>query len=230
MLHEITAILSKSDFRIKALIGAGLITLVSLEWLLHTWQASAMRKGVETSIESVNYVPREILDLNDAPAETTDSEELTNRPLFNKGRKTFVEAAEVPEVNNEVQSLELDEWNLVGIYLKNNQQHALFTNKNIPKKHLKLLLNDSIGSWKLTEIASNQVIFEQRQEQRILALRKAKSGSASASTVNPSASQTVKKSLDAKPVPPQSNPAVDATAEEFVAPNIPEPENNNENE
>ncbi|NBV76195.1 MAG: hypothetical protein EBR59_09630 [Methylococcaceae bacterium] len=74
------------------------------------------------------------------------------------------------------------------------------------------------------------MIFEQRQEQRILALRKAKSGSASASTVNPSASQTVKKSLEAKPVPPQSNPAVDATAEEFVAPNIPEPENNNENE
>ena len=230
MLYEITAILSKSEYRIKMFICAGLIAFVSLEWFIHAWQSASMRTRVETPANAVTYNAREIIAFDQELSEVTDAEDLINRPLFNKTRKVFVAEAETPEVQNVAQNLELDEWALVGTYLKNDEKHALFNNKNIPKKHLKLLLNDTIGSWSLSEITANKVVFEQNQEQRVLELRKAKSGSASAAHIPPHTRNAPKKNDQAKQSLPAPSQAVDATSENFVAPNISEPENNNETE
>jgi hypothetical protein len=129
-------------------------------------------------------------------AVNTNLNELVDRPLFIEGRKPIVETP--VDDQKPLETGQIDEWMLIGIFNKNQQSMALFTKKDEAKKFMKIPIQQNISGWLLKEIQSDRVILQQADQQKMIMLRKPRS-------------VTVKPPLPGKPAghPPKSGkPAV----------------------
>ncbi|WP_027159021.1 hypothetical protein [Methylobacter luteus] len=151
-----------------------LLLIITAEWLY----AKHARKQLQKAITSVETQPYKVdglpsLALTKQPEEKyTD---LVTRPLFIKGRRP-VETVDIEEAAA-VGGSGTFEWQLTGVYTKDEQLSALFSRERAPateKKYLKITEGDDISGWTLAEIHKDKVILKQGSHQKELMLRKPK--------------------------------------------------------
>jgi hypothetical protein len=105
-------------------------------------------------------------------------QDLVTRPLFITGRRPVKETLSGVNLANAV-AVKFD-WVLIGVYTSDQQLHALLVRTalmpNVPSKqnYRRLLVGADLDGWKLTEIGTDKVIFNQEGMEKILPLRKAK--------------------------------------------------------
>lgn len=137
--------------------------------------------------------------------------ELVERPLFIEGRKPIAET--VAENVQPVETGQIDDWLLIGVYNKDKRAIALFSKKNEAKKYLKIGNEQMISGWMLKEIKPDRVLLQQADQQKSVLLRKPRPESAAPIPGKPAAQPP------AKPVRPARPP---------VQPNNINPENAND--
>ncbi len=113
------------------------------------------------------------VELTKQPEESYD--QIVNRPLFIKGRKPVdepkPEAAQVPVVPV------VFDWELNGVYTKNDSLSALFSRAKtkVPKdNYRKVTVGGDLDGWKLTEIQNDRAVLMQGGNKKEVLLRKAK--------------------------------------------------------
>lgn len=109
------------------------------------------------------------IDTLDSSAETYS--ELVERPLFIQGRKPIVEANPADKAQA-VETGQIDDWLLIGVFNKDHRQMALFAKKNEAKKYLKLGSEQTISGWQIKEIKSDRVVLLQGGQEKSVLLRK----------------------------------------------------------
>ena len=182
-----------------------------VEWTLgrmssdHLQQALAQPQA--TDFQADDLPELEMLEL------AMDS--VIERPLFIEGRKPIVEAVQNSS-QPAVDTGQIDEWPLIGIYTKGKQTMALFRKQNEARKYSKLTEQQMIAGWQLQQIQSDHVVLMQNGQSKKVMLRKPRAQIKSAA---PSAPK------NKPPVPPQPatmQPAAPKTNNE------PSPETNND--
>ncbi len=104
------------------------------------------------------------------PSADADAE-MVDRPLFIEGRKPLAEVDLTAKAQN-VETSQIEDWVLNGVYNKDKSQFALFAKKNEAKKYQKISVGQQISGWLLKEIQPDRVILEQAGQQKSLMLRK----------------------------------------------------------
>lgn len=128
----------------------------------HT-QLISQNSSAEPEAENIPSFPA-LISVN------TDFNELVERPLFIEGRKPIVETP--VDDSKPLESGQIDDWLLIGIFEKNKQPMALFTKKDEAKKFMKIGSQQNISGWLLKEIQSDRVILQQADQQKMVLLRK----------------------------------------------------------
>ena len=158
---------------IKILLATCLVLVVILlaEWTYANYSNKELLSSMD-NIEQQPYVDDKLpeIDLSMIPIE--HYAEMIARPLFIQGRKPVVEDQnEVVEVL--LDTGDIDDWVLVGIYSINKQFFASFKSRE-EKKHRSKQEGDDISGWKIKEILAEKVIVVRAGKQQIIQLRKPK--------------------------------------------------------
>ncbi len=158
---------------IKILLATCLVLVVILlaEWTYANHSNKELLSSMD-NIEQQPYVDDKLpeIDLSIVPIE--HYAEMIARPLFIQGRKPVVE--DQSEVVEEVLDTgDIDDWVLVGIYSINKQFFASFKSRE-EKKHRSKQEGDDISGWKIKEILAEKVIVVRAGKQQIIQLRKPK--------------------------------------------------------
>lgn len=131
-------------------------------------------RRLETSLqytESTDEAPAQLPTIAAVKPAAEAYAEMVERPLFIQGRKPIVEADPTSKTPN-VDTGQIDEWLLIGVYNKGKDQMALFAKKNEAKKYQKISSGQMILGWLLKEIQPDRVILEQGGQEKSIALRK----------------------------------------------------------
>lgn len=170
---------------------AGLTVVLLIEWGVGQTQLSGLQAVLDKTVQS-KYQAEPMPALN-PPGQFNDaSNEVVERPLFIEGRKPLPELVlEGPET---VDNGQLDDWQLIGIYNKNNRKLALFRKQNEAKTFLKLNETQMITGWQLKQILSDRVILQQGAQQKSIMLRKPRVAASPAPARRPA--------IPAKPIAP----------------------------
>lgn len=158
---------------IKILLATCLVLVVILlaEWTYANHSNKELLSSMD-NIEQQPYVDDKLpeIDLSIVPIE--HYAEMIARPLFIQGRKPVVEdQSEV--VEEVVDTGDIDDWVLVGIYSINKQFFASFKSRE-EKKHRSKQEGDDVSGWKIKEILAEKVIVVRAGKQQIIQLRKPK--------------------------------------------------------
>lgn len=127
-------------------------------------------------LESMHYSKAAIDKPSELPAFKMEKfnplahHDLVDRPLFIEGRKPVVETVE--QSVQDLESSQIDDWILIGIFNRHNSLIAMFTKKSEGKKILKIEAQKLISGWTLKEIESDRVILQQGEQQKMILLRK----------------------------------------------------------
>ena len=139
-------------------LACGLLAVVAvLEWVYGQYAQQHLLAAINAPVSS-DYAEETIPSLTAIQTELLTSNQLVERPLFIEGRKPLIQESEIsaPQATDLGQ---LEDWALIGVYLKDKQQTALFSKVNEAKKYLKIKEQQSIAGWKLKEIQSDRVIL-----------------------------------------------------------------------
>ncbi len=157
-----------------ALVCFVLVLLIVMEWLYarQLQEKQLLSLVIAPSKQALPNMPT--IDLNLQPEESYV--DLVNRPLFISGRKP------VPETDKSQTQVAANttvtfDWQLNGIYTTKKGLMALLTRtvvKTPGNKYRKVILNDNIDGWKVTEIHKEKVQLTQGSIQKVLPLRKPK--------------------------------------------------------
>ena len=156
-----------------AAVCASLLLVVFGEWLYAKHAQRVLLASSTATASKKLPVVMPTIELTKQPEEFYD--QIVNRPLFIKGRRPVDETK--PE-DTQAQSVDtVFDWQLDGIYTKNNSLHALFSRaktKVQKDNYRKVGLDADLSGWRVTEIHENQVILKQGGKQKVLLLRKPK--------------------------------------------------------
>jgi hypothetical protein len=157
-----------------ALVCFLLVFLIVMEWLYakHLQEKQLLSLVIAPSKQALPNMPT--IDLNLQPEESYV--DLVNRPLFIAGRKPApeTEQSQAQVAGNAAATFD---WKLNGIYTTKKGLMALLTRtvvKTPGNKYRKVILDDNIEDWKVTEIHKDKVQLTQGSIQKILPLRKPK--------------------------------------------------------
>lgn len=192
--------------KLQSLVSGLLSLILAAEWSYGEFAWRELRQSLEYSSDDSGEAAELPALAARKPAAEAYSE-LVERPLFIEGRKPLVEVNPTADVQN-VETGQIDDWSLIGVYNKDKRPIALFSKKNEARKYLKLGSEQTISGWQIKEIQSDRVILQQGGQQKSVMLRKPR-----AETKSPVPPRPV-----APPKPPR--PA--------LQPNNPTPENVND--
>jgi len=196
--------------KLQALLCGLLALILAAEWGYGEFAGHRLQEILHAT-RSESVPPSELPKIAALKGSADQYAEMVERPLFVDGRKPVVET--VVETGKDAENGQIDDWELSGIYTKDNRQLALFSKKNEAKKYMKIGAEQSISDWILKEIHPDHVILQQAAEQKSVLLRKPRQEIKSAEPGKPFRSP--------KPVKP-AKPAVRATS--------PNPENDNDDQ
>lgn len=172
--------------------SAGLTAVLLIEWFVGETQLGRLQAVLDKTVQS-DYQAEPMPALSPPGQFNDGSNEVVERPLFIEGRKPLPEqAVEGPETLDNGQ---LDDWQLIGIYNKNNRKLALFRKQNEAKTFLKLNETQMITGWLLKQILSDRVILQQGAQQKSIMLRKPR-------VAAPPAAPSRRPAIPAKPMAP----------------------------
>ncbi|MCK9605659.1 MAG: hypothetical protein M0R33_04315 [Methylomonas sp.] len=156
-------------FKWQLIASACLTVILLAEWIMGETQGNQLQTILDKTIQS--EYQSESMPVLTQPRPFNDSmNEIVERPLFIEGRKPLPEqVVEGPETTDNGQ---LDDWQLIGIYDKNNRKIALFRKQNEAKTFLKLNETQMITGWQLKQIQSDRVVLQQGGQQKSIMLRK----------------------------------------------------------
>jgi len=150
-----------------------LLLIIFAEWL---YARKAQQELIASTSAAVKKNPPDAMptvELTKQPEESFD--QMVARPLFLKGRRPVdepkAEDAQTPAV------VLVFDWELNGIYTRNNSLSAFFSRAKTKVPHdnyRKLMVGGDLDGWKLTEISKDKVILMQGGNQKELMLRKPK--------------------------------------------------------
>lgn len=162
------AILFKYQSVACGILGAILV----IEWGIAEISHRQLQETLNKTIAS-DYQADPLPELNLPKLSDANFGIIVERPLFIEGRKPL---PEVPEDKTAaVDTGQLDDWALIGIYNKNKNRDkhvALFRNQKEAKKFLKLHEEQTIAGWQLIEIKSDRVVLQMGGQQKSVMLRK----------------------------------------------------------
>lgn len=162
--------------KILAIVCVVLSLVILLEWAYARHARGQVRDEIN-GVEIKPYQVPELPELDLAEKAEEDYVELVARPLFTKGRR-FIEGAPSGSGDNNFGFGGEFEWQVMGIYTKNNQLHALFSRidrASGKNKHQKITQGDLIEGWRLAKIGTDHVVLDQNGSEKTLMLRKPRS-------------------------------------------------------
>ncbi len=180
--------------KLVSAIGAALLVIIVLEWMLAKFAESRLLNSIESPTPqnlAIDQVPE--VDLEAKVEESYV--DLVARPLFLKGRKPVEESSS--EKEKEQTGSETLDWRLDGIYTGKNGLSALLSRstegavppvtaglapaaggvagaKGKPDNYRRVAKNGDLDGWRLAEIKTDRVVFELGGESKELVLRKPK--------------------------------------------------------
>ncbi|QWF69913.1 hypothetical protein KEF85_11170 [Methylomonas paludis] len=169
--------------KLQCLICGVLTALLVGEWANGVFNERNLQQSLHYAKDEQALVV-ELPNINSDTENAGNYAEMVERPLFIEGRKPIAEA---PVENTQTLELgQIDDWELVGIYAKDNRPPtALFAKKNESKKHLKTSNEQMVSGWTLKEIHPDRVILQQAGQQKTLLLRKPRMDAPPVSTPPP---------------------------------------------
>jgi hypothetical protein len=185
----------------------GSLSLILLaEWAISEANRSQLQATLDKKLQA-DYQSESLPVLNLAKQASESYNAILEKPLFIEGRKPIPEqAADNPATADNGQ---LDDWLLIGVYIKGERKLALFRKQNEAKSFLKITENQTISGWQLLQVQADRVLLQQGAQQKSIMLRKPRP-------------QVGKLPMPAKkPVPPTKPVQQDVPIN-----NIPENENN----
>ncbi|MEI8574893.1 hypothetical protein U737_09070 [Methylomonas sp. LW13] len=196
------------------LLGCGTLSLLlAAEWTYSQYTLKQLQTLLEPRPQTESPAEQlpNIAD-NSGSAETYS--DIVDRPLFVEGRKPVAETN--PTDNLQTQdSGQIDDWELIGVYDKNNKPTALFRKRNEAKKFLKITEEQSISGWLLKQIHADNVLLQQGSQEKSVVLRKPRA--------------QVKPPVPGKPAVPPRPPQPNAVAKPIEPVPNENPENINDN-
>lgn len=153
------------------LAGCALLSSVLLaEWGYGRYAQSDLQSLLDKQMVS-DYQAEELPSLDMDALAAQNNSQIIERPLFIEGRKPLAEAS--PTANAEEAEVgQLDDWQLIGVYEKDQRLFALFSKLNEARTFLKLNQEQLIAGWQLREIQGDRVILQQGSQQKTVMLRK----------------------------------------------------------
>jgi type II secretory pathway component PulC len=188
--------LLKWQFIACAVLSGGLL----VEWGIGKNSLSDLQEQLKKSQQSEYHAePLQALAKSNL---TPDSYSvIQERPLFIEGRKPLPEV--VPEAAVEVDNGKLDDWELIGIYNKDENDDkskmALFRKLKEAKTFLKLNETQMISGWQLKQIQADRVVLQQGGQEKSVMLRKPRQQTAPTPAARRSAAP-------GRPMPPRVPP------------------------
>ncbi|MGR8930086.1 MAG: hypothetical protein ACU836_05545 [Gammaproteobacteria bacterium] len=145
-------------------------TVILLEWGVGTISQHQLQDTLDENIRA-DYRADPLPSLSH-PRQSADSfAAITERPLFIEGRRPIPEEEqESTEVAADTGKLE--DWDLIGIYNKDNKKLALFRHQKEAKKFLKIYEQQTISGWQLEQIENDRVLLQLGEQQKTVMLRK----------------------------------------------------------
>ncbi|AMK78393.1 MULTISPECIES: hypothetical protein [Methylomonas] len=196
------------------LLGCGILGLLLVaEWTYSQFTLTQLRTLLEPRAQT-DAPAEQLPNIADSKGTAESYSDIVDRPLFVEGRKPLAEAN--PTDNLQTQdSGQIDDWELIGVYDKDNKPTALFRKRNEAKKFLKITEEQSISGWLLKQIQADHVQLQQAGQEKSVVLRKPRA--------------QVKPPIPGKPVVPPRTPLPNAVAKPIEPVPNENPENINDN-
>ncbi|MGZ4958415.1 MAG: hypothetical protein ACXV7J_04110 [Methylomonas sp.] len=156
--------------KLQAMVCILMILIFAAEFVYGQYNDRRLQKKLQYT-ESSDETPAQLPTLAEQKPAAEAYAEMVERPLFIQGRKPVVEA-DAASKTQAVDTGQIDEWLLIGVYNKDKTQVALFSKKNESKKYQKISSGQMIAGWLLKEIKPDHVILEQAGQEKSILLRK----------------------------------------------------------
>lgn len=153
----------------QIIVSGVLILILLAEWSYGEFSRNRLQTLLNQKIEA-DY-QSEPLPILSIPKQSADSiNTIIERPLFIEGRKPLPENTQESPATTETGQLE--DWLLIGTYIKDKRRIALFRKQNEAKKFLKLNEDQLIAGWQLKQILHDRVVLQQGAQEKSVMLRK----------------------------------------------------------
>ena len=191
--------------KLQVLVIGLLSLMLAAEWSYGELARRRLQQNLQYSKDESD-ISSELPTIAGLKATAVEYGEMVERPLFIEGRKPIVEVA-AESVQN-VETGQIDDWALIGVYIKDKRSMALFAKKNETKKFLKIGGEQTISGWLLKEIQPDRVILQQAGQLKTVLLRKPRPEIKSPAPEKPAAPAPAKPPRSAKPAAqaPNNNP------------------------
>jgi len=159
--------------KLLASVCAVLLLIIFAEWIYAVLAYNKLLASTAGAATQKPPVEMPSIELTKQPEEFYD--QMVARPLFVKGRRPVDEPK--TEDTQALSVATVFDWELNGVYTKNNNLKALFSRSKtkIQKDNFrKVALDGDLDGWKLTEIHKDKVTLVQGANQKVLQLRKEK--------------------------------------------------------
>lgn len=163
------------DYKLIKLLVTVCISLsfiISGEWVYANYAQHSLLTSI-SSEKLQDYKADQLPVIELTKKQETSYTDFVDRPLFIKGRRPI----DVHQEEEAAKSERFD-WQLTGIFGKNKTLSALFSrSKSTVSKdnYRKIIVNDDLDDWKLTEVNKDGVLLKQGSIEKELLLRKPKS-------------------------------------------------------
>ncbi|WP_446811738.1 hypothetical protein ACH50O_09295 [Methylomonas sp. 2BW1-5-20] len=195
------------------LLGCGILSIALLaEWAYSRFTARELQSLLEPRSQTA-FQAEELPSIADSKNSIETYSEIVERPLFIEGRKPIAEASPTENLQN-ADSGQIDDWALIGIYIKDKKPIALFSKRNEARKFQKISEDQTIAGWQLKQIQADRVLLLQAGQERSVVLRKPRA--------------QVKPPIPGKPAVPPRPPQPNAIAKPIEPVPDENPENINE--
>jgi len=198
-------------FALLLALSASLIFILAGEWF-YARHAQEQLLSSLMAVNSSDFKPDELPNIELAKQPEASYEDLVNRPLFVKGRKP-VDEPEPEQANNAPAPVVVNfDWAVSGIYTGKKGLSVLLSrakSKLAKDNYRKIIVGEELDGWKLTDIGKDKVTFIQGSEQKELTLRKPKPKTIIPK--QPPSQARPQTPPQAAPEPPQEQPEVDTT-------------------
>lgn len=148
------------------------LCLLLLFVLLIEWQIAGLPEdqlvNTFTMDEESNNQEQNLSEIPLSKQPLISYSDMVDRPLFIKGRKNISD--KIVETTSK-DAGKIEDLTLIGIYTKDEQPVALFSQQGVEKKFIKISANDEISGWMVNEIQPDKVILDKIGRQKTLLLR-----------------------------------------------------------
>jgi hypothetical protein len=195
------------------LLGCGILSIALLaEWAYSRFTARELQSLLEPRSQTA-FQAEELPSIADSKNSIDTYSEIVERPLFIEGRKPIAEVSQTENLQN-TDSGQIDDWALIGIYIKDKKPMALFSKRNEARKFQKISEDQTIAGWQLKQIQADRVVLLQAGQEKSVVLRKPRA--------------QVKPPIPGKPAVPPRPPQPNAVAKPIEPVPDENPENINE--